>query len=90
MTVQMVMDIAQLSLFTFIKVAGPMLIASMIMGISVSLFQSMTQIQEMSLTFIPKIIAVLVVTIICLPWIVSVLMQFTEEMLFIIPSTMQL
>ncbi len=90
MTVQMVIDIAQLSLFTFLKVAGPMLFASMIMGIAVSLFQSMTQINEMSLTFIPKILAVLIVTIICLPWIVSVLIQFTEEMLFVIPTTIKL
>ena len=90
MTVQLVIDIAQLALLTFLKIAGPILIASMIMGITVSLFQSMTQINEMSLTFVPKIITVLVTTVIFLPWIVSTLTEFTQEMLFIIPGSIRM
>ncbi len=90
MTVQLVMDIAQLCLFTFIKIAGPMLAASMIMGVTVSLFMSMTQINEMSLTFVPKILGVLTVTIIFLPWIVSVLLQFSEQMLYVIPTSIKM
>ena len=88
MTVQMVIDIGHLSLMTFLKVAGPMLIASMIIGITVSLFQSMTQIQEMSLTFIPKILTVLITAIICLPWLVATITEYTEEMLFVIPASL--
>ena len=90
MTVQLVIDIAQLSLLTFLKVAGPILIASMIMGIAVSLFQSMTQINEMSLVFVPKIITVLVITVIFLPWIVATITQFTQEMLFVIPGSIRM
>ena len=90
MTVQLVIDIAQLALLTFLKIAGPILIASMIMGITVSLFQSMTQINEMSLTFVPKIITVLVTTVIFLPWIVSTLTEFTQQMLFIIPGSIRM
>ena len=90
MTVQLVIDISQLALLTFLKIAGPILIASMIMGIAVSLFQSMTQINEMSLTFVPKIITVLVTTVIFLPWIVTTLTKFTQEMLFIIPGTIRM
>ncbi len=86
MTIQLVIDIGQLSLITFLKVAGPMLAAGMIVGVSVSLFQSMTQIQEMTLTFVPKIVIVLVTTVIFLPWIVQTLTQFTYELLFVIPS----
>jgi len=88
MTIQMVIDIGQLSLITFLKVAGPMLIASMVIGITVSLFQSMTQINEMTLTFVPKIVGVLVVSILALPWIVSVLIHYTEQMLYTIPSSL--
>jgi flagellar biosynthetic protein FliQ len=90
MTVQLVIDIAQLSLITFLKIAGPMLIASMVIGIGVSLFQSMTQINEMTLTFVPKIVGVLVVTILVLPWLVSVIVEFTEQMLYTIPSSLNL
>lgn len=90
MTVQLVIDIAQLSLITFLKIAGPMLIASMVIGIGVSLFQSMTQINEMTLTFVPKIVGVLVVTILVLPWLVSVIVEFTEQMLYTIPSSLSL
>ncbi len=90
MTVQLVIDIGQLALITFLKIAGPILIASMIMGIVVSLFQSMTQINEMSLTFVPKIITVLVTTVIFLPWIVTILTKFTREMLFIIPGSIRM
>ncbi len=90
MTVQTVIDIAQLSLFTFLKVAGPMLAASMVIGISVSLFQSMTQINEMTLTFVPKIIGVLVTVILVLPWVVSVLIDYTQQMLYTIPASLGL
>ncbi|MFH1384469.1 MAG: flagellar biosynthetic protein FliQ [Candidatus Omnitrophota bacterium] len=90
MTIQMTIDIGQLALITFLKVAGPMLAAGMIVGITVSLFQSMTQIQEITLTFIPKIIAVLVTTVLFLPWIVSTLTQFTHEMLLVIPGAIKM
>jgi len=90
MTVQMIIDIGQLALITFLKVAGPMLIASIIVGVTVSLFQSVTQINEMTLTFVPKIISVLVTTVFFLPWILSTLTQFTTEMLFIIPASIKM
>ncbi|MBU1863367.1 MAG: flagellar biosynthetic protein FliQ [Candidatus Omnitrophica bacterium] len=90
MTIQMTIDIGQLALITFLKVAGPMLAAGMIVGITVSLFQSMTQIQEITLTFIPKIIAVLLTTVLFLPWIVSTLTQFTHEMLLVIPGAIKM
>jgi len=48
----------------------------------------MTQINEMTLTFVPKIVGVLVVSILALPWIVSVLIHYTEQMLYTIPSSL--
>lgn len=90
MTVQMIIDIAQLSLFTFLKVAGPMLVASMVVGISVSLFQSMTQINEMTLTFVPKIVTVIVTAVIFLPWIVATLTKFTQDLIYFIPRSLHM
>lgn len=86
MTVQTLIDIGQLALITFLKVAGPMLAAGMLIGVAVSLFQSMTQINEMTLTFVPKIVGVLVTAVIFMPWIVSTLMKFAYDMLVTIPS----
>ena len=90
MTVQMTVDIGQLALMTFLKVAGPMLLASIIVGVTVSLFQSMTQINEITLTFVPKIVTVLVTTVFFLPWIVSTLSKFALEMMFVIPTSIQM
>lgn len=57
-------------------VAAPMLIVSLITGVVVSLFQALTQIQEQTLTFIPKILAMAVVFILALPWILSRLIEY--------------
>ena len=88
MTVQMALDIGQKTLITTLLVAGPIFIAAIVIGVTVSLFQSMTQINEMTLVFVPKIVIVLVTTLIFLPWIVDVLTRFTRELLFFIPRTM--
>jgi len=88
MTVQMVLDIAQKTLVTTLLVAGPIFIAAIVIGIVVSLFQSMTQINEMTLVFVPKIVVVLLTILIFLPWIVDVMTRFTRELLFFVPRTM--
>ena len=84
----MALDIGQKTLITTLLVAGPIFIAAIVIGVTVSLFQSMTQINEMTLVFVPKIVIVLVTTLIFLPWIVDVLTRFTRELLFFIPRTM--
>jgi flagellar biosynthetic protein FliQ len=51
-----------------------------VVGLAISLFQSITSIQEQTLTFVPKIVAMLVVAVVLLPWIVQRLIEFTTEM----------
>ncbi len=80
MTQQMAIEICKNAVWTALTVAAPMLIAGLVVGILISLFQSVTQIQEMTLTFIPKILAVVTVMILLLPWVISVLLGFTNEM----------
>lgn len=82
----MALDIGQKTLMTTLLVAGPVLSAAIIIGVMVSLFQSMTQINEMTLVFVPKIVVVLLTAFIFMPWIVNVLTQFTRELLFNIPQ----
>jgi flagellar biosynthetic protein FliQ len=58
--------------------SAPMLLSGMVVGLVISVFQSATQIQEITLTFIPKILVVMVAFIISLPWMMSIIIQFCE------------
>jgi flagellar biosynthesis protein FliQ len=84
MSEQMAVEICKEAIWTTLLVAAPMLIAGLVVGIVVSLFQSVTQIHEMTLTFIPKILAVVFVLILTMPWIMRVLLSYTTELFSVI------
>ncbi len=67
----------------------PMLGVALVVGIAISLFQAVTQIQEMTLTFVPKIIAVFAATILAAPWMTEKLVSFTHSLFAMIPSLVQ-
>jgi len=67
----------------------PVLLVSMIVGLSISIFQATTQINEMTLSFVPKLIAVAVVMIITAPWSMNMMIDFTKRILKMIPSFIQ-
>jgi len=71
--------LAQASLMLVLTVAGPMLIASLIIGVAIGLFQALTQVQEMTLTFVPKILIMGVVMLMSLPMIGQALAGFMAE-----------
>ena len=71
-----VLDIGRQALLTVIKVTAPMLGLGMAAGLTISIFQATTQIQEQTLTFVPKILAVLVSIIIFGPWMLNTLTEF--------------
>jgi flagellar biosynthetic protein FliQ len=62
------------------KVALPLLLAGLVVGLLVSIFQAVTQIQEMTLTFIPKILAAIVVMIVAGPWMLNQIISYTETL----------
>lgn len=74
-----VIELAQRSLLTVIYVAAPMLGLSLIVGLAISIFQATTQIQEQTLTFVPKILAVLMGIAIFGSWMLKVLMEYTQS-----------
>ncbi|MFT5232961.1 MAG: flagellar biosynthetic protein FliQ [Candidatus Krumholzibacteriia bacterium] len=80
MTAETVIEIGQYAMRTIVFVAGPMLIAGMLVGLGISIFQAATQINEMTMTFVPKILTVFVVLILTLPWAINQLTAFTESM----------
>jgi flagellar biosynthetic protein FliQ len=73
------LDMVQSALWTVIVASGPAIGAAMAVGIVISLLQALTQVQEMTLTFIPKIIAILVICSLTAPFIGAVMYSFAEQ-----------
>ena len=73
------LDIAQHAVWTVMVASGPIVGAAMVVGLAVALFQALTQIQEMTLTFVPKIVVVLLVTALTASFISAQLFTFTAD-----------
>lgn len=86
MTQEMVVAIGREALTLTLMVSGPMLAFGLIIGVTISIFQAVTQINEMTLTFVPKIIAVASALLIFLPWMINMFTDFTHRMFAIIPT----
>ena len=71
-----VIDLGRDAVWTMLKVSGPILIVGLVVGLSISVFQTLTHIQEMTLTFIPKIVAVFTSLILFMPWMLTNLTEF--------------
>ncbi len=78
MTPEFVVDIGRQAVETVLMLAGPMLLAGLGVGLMVSIFQAATQINEQTMTFIPKIVAVLVTLLIFAPWMIKIMLAFTR------------
>ncbi len=76
-----VLDIARDGMKTMLLVAGPILIVGLVVGLSISVFQTLTSIQEMTLTFIPKIVAVFGSMIFFMPFMVRELTEFMQRVM---------
>lgn len=81
MTPETVIHIGRSAVETILFTAAPMLIAAMVFGLVISIFQAATQINEQTMTFIPKIVAVFVTLLIFGPWIINLLVTFTTGIL---------
>ncbi len=89
MTLEGIMGIGQEAIKTILFVAGPMLGLSLIVGLMVSIFQAMTQINEMTLTFLPKIATMFIVLLVLFPWMVQILVGFMTNVWGSIPEMAQ-
>ena len=84
-----VLDLAREGVWTMILVAGPTMIVGLVVGVVIALFQALTQIQEMTLVFVPKILAIFVTLLLTLPFMGQLLASFTArigEMILVAPS----
>lgn len=80
------LDIAQSAIWTVIVASSPAVIAAMAVGILIALLQALTQVQEVTLTFVPKILAILIVMSFAAPFVGSVIFTFAEQTYARIPN----
>jgi flagellar biosynthetic protein FliQ len=82
-------DLLKMLMLQAVTLAAPILLTAMIIGLAVSLFQSVTSIQEQTLTFVPKALAIVALLILLLPWMLRTLVEYTAAMIGKMPQMVQ-
>ena len=86
MTSEFFVDLVTRTLHTAILLAAPPLLTGLVVGVAVSIFQAITQMQEQTLVLVPKILAVALVLLLCLPWMLQVLLTFATTVFTHLPD----
>lgn len=86
MTIELVLSYGQAALLTTLSVAGPLLLSSLIVGTLISVLQAVTQVQEVTLVFVPKIVAAFLVVAVAGGWMLQVAVGFATQMFLSIPQ----
>lgn len=82
----LVVDLARNAIMLALLIAGPMLVVALLVGLAVSILQAVTQIQEQTLAFVPKLVGVSAVFLLALPWVIQLLVKYTTELFRSIPT----
>jgi flagellar biosynthetic protein FliQ len=85
MTPESVMTLAHEAMYVALLLAAPLLLVSLVVGLVVSLFQAATQINETTLSFIPKLIAIAITLVIAGPWMLSTMLDYMRHMFTSVP-----
>ncbi len=80
MGTQQVIDLGQRALQMIVMLSAPVLLAGLVTGLAVSLFQAVTSIQEATLTFVPKLVAVFIALVFCMPWMADMAIRFAVDL----------
>lgn len=75
-----ILDISREAIFVILKLGGPAMVLALVVGVAISVFQALTQIQEQTLTFMPKIIVIFLSMLVLLPYMFETLNSFTHDM----------
>ena len=86
MSVDFIVGIMAETIRITLMISAPVLLVGLIVGVAISLFQAVTQVQEMTLVFVPKIVACLVTLVAVLPWMINMLVSFTHNLFTNIPT----
>jgi flagellar biosynthetic protein FliQ len=80
MTMDQAVDLVRESFTLMLVLSAPVLVAAVAIGLLISLFQAVTQIQEQTLSFVPKIVGMVVVAIVTTPWVATLLIEYSKRM----------
>ena len=86
MTHQFVVHLGQEAIYLMLQISAPMLLAGLFIGLGISILQAVTQIHEVTLTFIPKILAVSLALMLALPWMIQKMLSFVVNLMNQIPT----
>jgi len=86
MTVEFVADLASRALWVTLLISAPILGLGLLVGVAISIFQAVTQIQELTLTFVPKIIAIFIAILVFGKWMILLLLNFTSNLWINLPN----
>ena len=89
MNAEHAVDLGREALVTGLLLSSPALAAGLVIGLIVSLLQAVTQIQEQTISFVPKLLGIVAVLSLCLPWLIDYLVQYTQQVISEIPSSFQ-
>jgi flagellar biosynthetic protein FliQ len=88
MNTQDVIDLGREAVNLMLLIGAPMLISGMLVGLIVGLLQAVTQIQEQSVSFVPKLVAMVLVLSLTLPWLIQQMVQYSHDLIVNIPNTL--
>jgi flagellar biosynthetic protein FliQ len=77
---EQVLDVAREAIFVLIKIGAPVMLVALVVGVLIALLQALTQMQEMTLSFVPKILAIFLTVVLALPFMIATLVGFGEAL----------
>jgi len=86
MDVAQAIDLGRQAIFTALLISSPLLIAGMVVALVIGLLQAVTQVQDQTISFVPKIVAMIVALSLTLPWVLGQLVQYSSELIAGIPG----
>lgn len=86
MSQALVIDLARNAVMLALLVGGPLMLVALVVGLVVSVFQAVTSIQEQTLSFVPKLVAVSVAFLVALPWMLEMMIRYTTDLFRSIPT----
>ena len=86
MNPQDAIDLGREAIFTALIIGAPVLLVGVVIGLVIGLIQALTQIQDQTISFVPKILATVAVLAVCLPWLMQRMMEYSQELITNIPK----
>jgi flagellar biosynthetic protein FliQ len=83
---QEAIDMGREAIFTALLVGSPLLVIGVVVGLTIGLIQALTQIQDQTISFVPKIVAMVMALSLCLPWLVQKMLEYSEGLIMNIPN----